>query len=58
MNASIQGSETGETTISSKPIKLLNVDTISQAKIKIIERLFSEKPYSEQPKPSELEMGE
>jgi len=56
LNASIQGSETGETIVSSKPIKLLNIDTITQAKSKIIEGLFSEKPYSEQPKPSELEM--
>ena len=57
MNASVQGSETGETTVSSKFIKVVDLDTITQAKEKIIDGLFSDLPFSEQPKPNDLEFG-
>ncbi len=54
----MQGSETGETTTSSRPIKVVDLDTITQAKEKIIEGLYSDLAYTDRPKPGELELGE
>lgn len=40
------------------PVKVLNCDTISQVKEKIIEQVYRNQPYSQRPKVDSVTLGE
>lgn len=38
-------------------VKVLDCDTISQTKAKILDSIYKNTPYSDRPKPNELDLG-
>ena len=40
-----------------KEVKVLDVDTISQAKEKILDAIYNNKPYSSRPSANEVNLG-
>ena len=55
--ASIQQDFDSESVSEPVQVPVVDVDTITQCKLKIIEAVFKDKPFSECPKPDDLDFG-
>lgn len=55
--ASIQDEET-EKMSDPVEVSVVNVDTITQVKAKVLEAVYKDKPYSEYPNPDDLDLSE